>query len=245
MDDSFMLYRSASGPSGYGFTGNAARMRVYDGSTTGFVIENSSDEALFSVRGSDALTAVYGNLAVADDVSIRVEGTDAVFSHTNASHPAIRQTIKGATYVGSAGSVVLRSSNSDMLSIDSNGTTIANELIITSDNMQNTMFRSNGDNFISTGAGKSTHFSSGNSVSVSIKDREVVIDGTSVLASLKSLESEIKSFENDTSYVKHGSGVSYWIQGHADTWSKELSYNGNTTTWNPNNTRMKVRFHKN
>jgi len=57
---------------GYAFDGMATRFRVGDGSVHGVVFENSAEERLLSIRGSDGLAWVRGNLLAAGDVGVKL-----------------------------------------------------------------------------------------------------------------------------------------------------------------------------
>lgn len=76
-DSSWGLYthrdRSLSGQSavsGEGFGSTATRLRVPDNADNGFLIENSSEARLLSVRGSDGFTGINGRLQVNDNVQM-------------------------------------------------------------------------------------------------------------------------------------------------------------------------------
>ena len=50
--------------SGAGFESNAIRFRAYDGTNDGFIFENSAEKCLMSIRASDGLTHVLGNVGI-------------------------------------------------------------------------------------------------------------------------------------------------------------------------------------
>ena len=77
-----------------------------------------------------------------------------------------------------------------------------------------------------------------------IKHKEVNIDGTNVLAKLKSLQTQIDTLKTSMSsdYVK--TGDQYYMKGHKDNWTSELGYSGNDARWHKDNTRMKFKIYK-
>lgn len=233
-------------PSAPSFTGMAARLRVYDSDTTGFVVENSNDEVLFSVRGSDALADLAGELRVDTNMLLYSdEENDACFSHAlHTAYPGLTHRADGNTVVTSNDKVFIRSKDSNRIKTDSARVTISPELLIDNGDRPDTHFNYNneGNNWIS--AKSETNFRFGNNrKSVQIKHKEIFIDGLGVLAKLKSLEQEITNLKNDSSYVKTD-GTQYWIKGHNGNYSKELGYSGDDARWSPNNTRMYLKFYK-
>jgi len=59
--------------SGLGFSGLATRIRVRNNSSTGLIVENSSETRLLSIRGNDGFTGINGDVNVSG--SLTVEGT--------------------------------------------------------------------------------------------------------------------------------------------------------------------------
>ena len=233
-------------PSAPSFTGMAARLRVYDSDTTGFVVENSNDEVLFSVRGSDALADLAGELRVDTNMLLYSdEENNACFSHAlHTAYPGLTHRADGNTVVTSNNKVLIRSKDSNRIKTDSARVTISPELLIDNGDRPDTHFNYNdeGNNWIS--AKSETNFRFGNNgKSVQIKHKEVFIDGVGVLAKLKSLQQEITNLKKDSSYVKTD-GTQYWIKGHNGNYSKELGYSGDDARWSPNNTRMYLKFYK-
>jgi len=76
-----------SGPSGeppcqgWGFISDAFRVRVPDYETNGFIIENSSEKQLLSIRGSDGIASFRSVLRVDDIARISRSGGWACFGH--------------------------------------------------------------------------------------------------------------------------------------------------------------------
>jgi hypothetical protein len=94
-DTNWALYMAQSGANksivgstavaGYGFSTWATRIRVANASTQGFILENSSEALLMSVRGSDGLTYIAGNTTL-NNASIGNSGHGAgyaCFAHSN------------------------------------------------------------------------------------------------------------------------------------------------------------------
>lgn len=211
LGDDWMFYKAGSGenaPAGRYFSGQSARIRVSDGADTGFVVENSSNNALFSVRGLDARAAIYGSLDVDDDVHIGSNSDGhACFSHLySVAHPALLQKADGNTVVDSTTAVAIHNKGVNMLNVDATKVKVETELVVNNaDGTQDTHFRAN-HNYISTGAGKKTYFRFGlSSPTVTIRDKEININGTDVLAKLAALETRIKTLE--TTCVKNGSEI--------------------------------------
>lgn len=112
---------AAKGPSGNapakgnGFESTAVRIRTSPtcSVTAGFIVENSAEKMLLSVRGSDGLTAcagpleVQGALTVEGTASLYSDGTYAFFAHkkhkTNKIDYALRHASTGALIIQSKG----------------------------------------------------------------------------------------------------------------------------------------------
>jgi len=62
---------------GHGFDNKSIRFRVYGGSNKGFIFENASEERLMSIRGSDGLTWIGGDLIASAKVGIGTTSPDA------------------------------------------------------------------------------------------------------------------------------------------------------------------------
>lgn len=253
LDDSWMLYMAQqaplTAPPAPFFGGMAARLRVYDSDTTGFVVENSN-KVLFSVRGSDALGDLAGRLRVHDNTLLHSdEEKNACFSNVrHDAYPGLTHRADGNTVVDSNNEVAIRSKGSTRIKTDYARVTISPELLIDNGDQCDTHFNYNnlGDNWIS--AESATSFRCGTHVpSVIIKHNEVFIAGVGVLAKLNSLQQEITNLKtnlkNDSSYVKTD-GTQYWIRGHNDNYSKILGFSGDDARWSPNNTRMYLKFYK-
>ena len=258
-NNSYMVYSgkgdAAKGPSGLapakglGFTGEAIRIRTLKHKRAGFIVENTNEEMLLSVRGSDGLTACAGPLTVQNKASISsADGSNAFFSHANFSgsnvdfalaHISNGKTILSSNGAGASGIIQCRVRGTDMLQIQPTQVQVERELKINHvAGTHDTHFRAD-SNYISTGAGKKTFFRfGGGAPSVSIRDKEVNINGTDVLAKLNSLQSQVDAIKKD--YVKKGS--EYYINGHKDSWKAELGYDGNDARWSKSNTRMKIKI---
>lgn len=258
-DDDWMVYTGNLAPgeqaavAGYGFSGLATRLRVKAERTTGFVIENSNNERLMSVRGSDAFTYLGGYVQVKDGPNIFAADGIAYFGNHHFAGDAerhnygLRQGSDGKTVVGSPSKVSICVGEYNMLFVESNKTTIEQELLLTNGKNRDTHFnfRGEGENVISSAWGKTTRFRCGTSQStVEIKNKEVNIDGTDVLAKLKSLQAQIDALDTKMSsdYVKMDS--EYYIQGHKDNWKSHLAYNRNDAVWGEDNTRMRLKIQK-
>lgn len=234
------------------FEGMAARLRVYDSETTGFVVENSNDEVLFSVRGSDAFADVYGELTVDTNTVLRSdEVNSACFSHVlHTANPGIAQQIDGDTVV-SGKEVFIQSLDETMVEVKSNMVIVHNALKVdpVGSLVRTSQFNYSGHNFFSAREGGINYFRFGarGGASVKIKHKEIEIDGTNVLATLDSLQQQITNLKNDSSSVKTD-GTEYYIMGHNDPengkWVKHLSYSGDDARWGKNNTRMYLKFYK-
>lgn len=252
-DTNWMLYRkhgdgtdqpSGARPTkGYGFNGMGLRARVYDSKNEGFILENSTEKRLLSVRGSDGLAGFSGALNVMNKALTMASGDAACFGHQayldSPGSLALKQNSSGVTEVAAATSLLLVAGGSTMLKIEP-GKTVANTAFFVGGmpGSQDTAFRAN-NNYISTAAGKQTYFRFGTSEpSVAIRDKEVKINGVDILAKVKALEARIAALEG--SYVKKG--AEYYINGHKDSWKAQLSYAGDDARWSTSNTRMKIRI---
>ncbi len=255
-DNNWMLYRSngkngaIAGESrieGFGFSGNASRIRIGGGISEGFIIENSNDELMFSMRGSDSLAYMNGRINVGGVCFLQTnDDGNAQFSHRLYQHSnvaAIKQEGSGNTLLScKAGKgVVVNNGDNKVASFVNGKSTFETELIVNhASGTHDTHFRAD-SNYISTGSGKRTYFRFGGSnPSVNIRDKEVNIDGVDVLAKLKSLEARVRTLETD--YVRRGD--TYVINGHKDGWSAELGYAGDDARWSRSNTRMTVKIVK-
>ena len=214
LDDDWMFYKAGSGenaPAGRNFSGQSARIRVSDGSNAGFVVENSSNKALFSVKGQNARAAIYGSLDVHVDVHIRSNADGhACFSHLQQyNSPALMQKADGNTVVDSTKAVRIHNKGVSMLEVDANKTTIHKEIVLhTGDaSVLNSHFNyaGKGTNWFSAKSTNNFRFGTNKLASVVIKDKEVVIDEVGVLEKLKALEERIKTLEKTC--VKHSSEI--------------------------------------
>ena len=210
-DTSWQLYKANEdvgngSPRGFGF-GNAMRMRVSGGSSSGFLVENHNDEALFSVRGEDAMTCIYGKLKIDTNAYIHSNANgEACFSYNSSKGwdtPAIRQSSSGATAVScpDGSSVYIKNGTTTMLSVKSDKTTIHKEILL--DTEDSTLLNShfnylgNGTNWISAKSSTNFRFGTNALASVVIKDKEVYIDGVGVLEKLNALEARIADYEKN------------------------------------------------
>ena len=249
-DDTWMLYLGEDSSPGLGFSGNAQRMRIKDSVNEGFVLENSSNMALMSVRGSDGLTGLTGPVKVMDVSSISSQGSMGCFGHwkhRDDDNCALRQDENSSTLIGSSIDVKVRVRTKDMLKVEKNRTVVAQQLAVqnNADGSETypTMFRAE-NNIISTGKGKENKFRFGNTTynSVIIREDEIQIKDTNVREKLIDLQTQIESLKLDVkeNYVKKGEV--YWMKGHKDSWGAHLSYDGNNARWGANNTRMKFKI---
>lgn len=216
-NNNFMMYvgdgDAEKGPSGNapakgaGFSRNAARLRVTNGASNGFIVENSSEQALLSVRGHDGYTSCTGALRVDQNASIFSEGTNAFFSHQNfagsntdfaLAHIQNGKTILSSNGAGNSGTIECRVRGKNMVKMEPARVVVDNEFVVNhAAGTHDTHFRAD-SNYISTGAGKRTYFRFGGSnPTVDIRDKEVRINGTDVLAKLNNLEARIKTIESD------------------------------------------------
>lgn len=145
-NNSYMIYAAngngLKGPSGaapakgHGFESTAVRIRTVDHNTGGFIVENSSEKMLLSVRGSDGLTASAGALlanGVATAFSVHGYACFGHQSQNDNSSCALLQTATGHTVIQSKGTDNLIRCNAGgktMLEIGTNGTNVQNELKI-------------------------------------------------------------------------------------------------------------------
>eukprot|EP00752_Nemacystus_decipiens_P004391 g4014.t1 len=207
-------------PDGHGFSGDALRMRVGNGATNGFVLENSNSQRLFTVRGSDGRGLLAGPMVVDETAHISGDTDMAYFSHNRqqgAEKYALGQHNNGITVMNSRRELKFRVKSEIMANITTANTTVEKALrVIHPSGTQATQFAAS-NNFISTGEGQGTFFRFGlNAPSVSITDKEVNINGTDVLATLASFEQRIKSLENEDTiknreviYLKNGDNNKY------------------------------------
>lgn len=222
-NSAYMMYvnngQANEGPSGaapakgHGFDKNAVRIRTEKHVDAGFIVENHNEEMLLSVRGSDGLTACAGPLTVHKKASIFSEGSNAFFSHANFSgsnvdfalaHISNGKTILSSNGAGASGIIQCRVRGTDMLQIQPTQVEVERELKINhSSGTHDTHFRAD-SNYISTGAGKKTFFRFGSGTpSVTIRDKEVNINGTDVLAKLKELEDNFLDMRKTVKFRNH------------------------------------------
>ena len=211
---------------GYDFTGENMTVRVRDNSQSGFVLENSNAERLFSVRGNDGLGWVAGPMRVDERAYVYSESSTAYFSNffkrsVPAEMYALAHADDGTTTLNSDNLVKIRVQKADRLEVKSHYFKIFNS----GSNVQHTFFQGNSNhNYISTASGKRTYFRFGNDgPSVSILHKEININGTNVLAKLNALEKRIKSLEDDDTiknkdiiYLKNGNNNKYVRKGDDD-----------------------------
>jgi Chaperone of endosialidase len=104
----------ATAVAGYGFNSYATRIRVSNGATTGFILENISESLLMSVRGSDGLTYFAGNVTANNTyVGTYAGGTGyAQFSHATFSNSTtsygLLQSTSGTLYLNCATGQAIR-----------------------------------------------------------------------------------------------------------------------------------------
>lgn len=243
-DNNWKTYRSNTGAKGLGFEGFALRHTVGNSSNAGFIIENGKDEALLSVRASDGLTGIGGPLQVNESSAMYADGNgSACFGHWNhrGDSCGLRQKVDGSVLVGSLQSpnVTITCGGTDSLKVTPGVFQINNG---GGSSTNHSVFSEN-DNNIVTGSGRKTYFSFGkDEAKVAISKKEITIDGTKVLATLNSLQAQIKIFANEmaNNYVKTGS--QYYMKGHKDNWGTELGFSGYDARWHTDNTRMKFKI---
>lgn len=190
---------------GNGFAKVATRVRVPDSAIAGLIVENSSEEMLLSVRGSDGLTACAGPMVVDGNAYISSDTAYAYFSHGDwkeAENYALSQHNNGMAVLNSPEEVRIRLKEIDMVKVTDGKTTFEGDLYVNhASGTQDTVFRTN-NNYISTGANNKTHFRFGTAApSVIIRDKEVNINGTDVLAKLNSLQAEVNNCVKNQSEV--------------------------------------------
>ena len=211
---------------GYGFAGNKMTVRVEDNSQSGFVLENSSSELLFSVRGNDGLGSLEGPLKVDGKAYLKSDNTNAYFMNIRKApgNYALAHADDGTTSLNSDTVIKLLVQKADKIEVKSASVKIFNP------GAQSTWLSSN-NNYISTGNGKKTYFRFGTaSPSVSIQNREITINGTNVLAKLNSLQAQVNGIKRD--YVKSGDKV--LLRNHAA--NKYLGKGGTTSESNKHST---------
>lgn len=218
-NSAYMMYvnhgQANEGPSGaapakgHGFDKNAVRIRTEKHVDAGFIVENHNEEMLLSVRGSDGLTACAGPMVVDGDAYISSDTSFAYFSHRNwkeGENYALGQHNNGITVLNSPKEVRLRLKGKDMLAVTDGKTTVEGELKVNQpvgNGTHDTHFRAD-NNYISTGEGKKTFFRFGpNDASVTIRDKEVNINGTDVLAKLKELEENFLDMRKTVKFRNH------------------------------------------
>lgn len=223
-NNGYMMYvgsgEAEKGPSGnapakgHGFEAFAARMRTADSDTSGFMVENASEKTLLSVRGSDGLTWCRGPLTAHDKATIFSEGTNAFFSHAKfndnvnfaLAHISSGKTILSSNGGGKSGTIECRVRGKNMVKMEASQVMVEEQLMVNhAAGTHDTYFRAD-NNYISTGHGKRTYFRFGDrDPTVEIRDKEVRINGTDVLAKIDDLETRLKTLED--SAVKNNAGV--------------------------------------
>ncbi|CAM9700720.1 unnamed protein product [Ectocarpus sp. 6 AP-2014] len=258
-DDAFMVYSgdgsAAEGPSGnspakgYGFGGKAARIRTAKASNNGFIVENTQEETLLSVRGSDGLTACAGGLEVNNYAHVFADGTGACFGHANVStiaDCALAHLQNGRTILSSSGDdaeLSFEVKGKQAMSATEHGVLVQKTLKVdNAGSAVHTTFDANA-NIIAVDTGKKTFFRFGSAAaSVHVREKEVQINGLDVYAKLVSLQKQIDDLDRDSSNCVKLNREDYYINGHKDNSSAQLSYSGDDARWSKSNTRMKIRF---
>ncbi|HEY9706270.1 MAG TPA: tail fiber domain-containing protein [Allocoleopsis sp.] len=122
-DLSFGIYTGSSGAfksfadatavaGGGGITGKALRLRVPNTATQGIIFENSAEQLLASIRGSDGLTCISGNLGIGTTSPVR----DLHLHTATAGAGQYIQFTDGTTTASSTrGCLIGKSINQDML----------------------------------------------------------------------------------------------------------------------------------
>ncbi|ACH46879.1 unknown [Feldmannia species virus] len=255
-DRNWMIYKAEGTTEnglvhGTGFDSFATRIRVFKSPNQGFIIENSLEKLLLSVRGSDGLTGIGGELQVEGTAAVYHHSGNACFGHWNqrGDKCALSQSSDGSVALGSFGTpnVNLKCSGVDRISISPSQTRLRGSVWIqngaTGEDTRSTVLNED-NNYLATGSGKKTYFTFGrNNPSVHVREKEINIDGVDVLAKLKELQDGIVFLENkvENEFVKKGS--EYWMQGEKDNWNAELGYAGDDARWHKNNSRMKFKIH--
>ena len=178
---------------GYGFEGERMTLRVRDNSQSGFVLENSSAERLFSVRGNDGLGLLQGPLKVDGRVYLKSDNTNAYFMNIRNApdNYALAHADDGITTLNSDRYIKFRVQEAERINVYSTSVKINNP------GAMPTYFAASNNN-ICTGAGKKTTFRFGTeAASVHIENKEINIDGTNVLAKLNSLQAEVDEIKKD------------------------------------------------
>ena len=213
-NDEWMIYTGTLAPGGkaavkgFGFSGKATRVRVRDNSAQGFLIENSNDERLMSIRGSDAYTHFAGEVQVGSNgPRTFAYSNTAFFGHRTSSRDncALQQASDGKTVIATPSKASVNVDGGTMLMVESDKTHVKTELKITQ-SPYDTHFNKDagGTNVISSNYG--TFFRTGTSAStVTIKNREININGTDVLAKMNRLQTDLDALEKtvEDDCIKH------------------------------------------
>lgn len=183
------LINGEESAAGYGFSGTKMTVRVQDNSQSGFVLENSSSERLFSVRGNDGLGLLEGPLKVDGRVYLTSDNTNAYFMNIRKApgNYALAHADDGITTLNSDKYIKFRVQEAERITVYSTSLKINNP------GASSTYFAAS-NNTICTGAGKKTYFRFGTAAaSVHIENKEINIDGTNVLAKLNSLQAQVNN----------------------------------------------------
>lgn len=227
----YMEHSELEGPSGatptegFGFAGHALRARVHQSANGGFILENSNDSRLMSVRGSDGLAEITGSLNVMDKAVILGDGDYAYFGHKDfrldPTSCALAQHRVGHTEVAGK-SVLVRVDGTPVVTCSAGRTIAETELIVNhAAGTGRTHFRED-SNYITTGAGKQTYFRfGGGAPTVAIRDKEVTIDGTDVLAHIKALQTRVAALESIT--LKKGTAFRMYNRGAGNKYLRAKS----------------------
>jgi hypothetical protein len=97
--EQFLMESNMPATQGDGFDGVALRVRVSDSSDNGIILENSSEERLLSVRGSDAFTSISGNTVVRKSFTVDSNAT------VNADLLVVKDTIHNGKIVVMDGAI--------------------------------------------------------------------------------------------------------------------------------------------
>lgn len=110
-------------PAGYGFSSHAIRFRVNDGSGKGFIWENSSNENLMSLRGSDGMLYVKGNVSIGNTDPNNQKGKLHVVGSLHVENTEGKQTFhvsagKQLVFVGDSAYIQYQKAKNDNNSSD-------------------------------------------------------------------------------------------------------------------------------
>ncbi|AAR26873.1 FirrV-1-A49 [Feldmannia irregularis virus a] len=257
-DNNWLIYRAIPTTSnqlttGLGFAGAATRVRVYHSANEGFIVENSSQKPLLTVRGSDGLTGIAGVTQI-DTACVVMQDSDggASFGHwaLRETQPALTHRTNKTITLGSddCQRIYMKCGNENKIAIRPDRTYLQKPVWMVNEEHNgqatgSTVFQTQ-SNFIVTGTGERTYFGFGkNNKSVSVRENEITINGTDVLAKLNELNSKIQTLETTmkNDYVKKGS--EYYIKGAKDNWGTELGYSGYDARWHTDNSRMYIKIY--